>query len=65
MKRFYVTSSPVNVNNPSFLLETEKEAIEKAKADVAKGSASVRFVVQILYRVERAVPPVRVSRVKR
>ncbi len=55
MKRFYTTSSPEGA--PHILLDTVEQAIEQGRRQVAKGTHTRRFIVQIVAVVEEAPAP--------
>lgn len=58
MKRFYVTSSPDAARH--ILKDTAEEAIAKATQEVARGTHTRRYIVQIIAVVEEAPQPVQV-----
>ena len=61
MKRFYTTSTDVvESNHPK---ETIAEALAEAKKQVEEANKR-RYVVQVIYRIEPAKPPVRIVRIK-
>ncbi len=63
MKRFYCTRTPGSNRNNDFLKATINEAVAAAKQQVEGGEQTV-YVVQVIRKIERSVPPVKVSVVR-
>lgn len=67
MKRFYATSiSPSRYKDATWMKETLQEALDAAKTCVRNETSDglPHYVVQILFKVERDTPPVKVTKVK-
>lgn len=66
MNRFYATGAPHREDGltQGWLKSTLKEAVDAAQRKVSADEAEVMYVVQIVRKVERSKPPVRVTVVK-
>ena len=64
MKRFYCTTAPDRATSGIFLKETLNEAIAQAKAKIANEHEQTVYIVQVIRKVARSTPPVKVSVVR-
>lgn len=70
MKKFYVTSAPRESNHTLVRFEALEEAVQIAEKELKSSKSSsgtpleagIRFVVEIVAVVERAEPPVQITR---
>lgn len=60
MKKFYMTRSPASTTKTDFLKGTIPEAVLAASEAVNREGGTV-YVVQIILKVERDTPPVKVT----